>query len=96
MELNEKIDFEYQCFFLDQMRTSKENIFAHSEEIECKKKLKAGLEELAGRLDRRVREYLSVQENLLESAFRFLQDTGWDGASALDAKLEEWLAFVQK
>ena len=39
MMLLDKINYEFKCFFLDLMRTSKENIFAHSAEIETKKKL---------------------------------------------------------
>lgn len=37
MTLNEKVHYEYERFYLDMMRTSKENIFAHSDEIEAKK-----------------------------------------------------------
>ena len=33
----EKLDAEYECFFQDMMRTSKENLFANSAEIESKK-----------------------------------------------------------
>ena len=40
MTLNEKVHYEYERFYLDMMRTSKENIFAHSDEIEAKKMLK--------------------------------------------------------
>lgn len=29
MTLNEKVHYEYERFYLDMMRTSKENIFAH-------------------------------------------------------------------
>lgn len=36
MTLKEKISYEFECFYLDMMRTSKENIFAHSAEIETK------------------------------------------------------------
>lgn len=33
----EKIDFEYELFFMDMMKSTKENIFAKSREIELKK-----------------------------------------------------------
>lgn len=36
----EKLDAEYECFFQDMMRTSKENLFANSGEIETKKRFK--------------------------------------------------------
>lgn len=37
MRLEEKIKHEYRRFYLDMVKTSRENIFAHSNEIETKK-----------------------------------------------------------
>ena len=38
-DFGKKIDWEYEMFYLDIMRTSKANIFAKSGEIEAKKKI---------------------------------------------------------
>lgn len=38
--LEEKIANEFQRYFLSMMATSKENIFAHSDEIEVRKQIK--------------------------------------------------------
>ena len=51
MNLREKVEYEYRCFFLDMMRTSKENIFAHSDEIEVKKRIREALLNLNDKLD---------------------------------------------
>lgn len=40
MMLEEKIANEFQRYFLSMMATSKENIFAHSDEIEVRKQIK--------------------------------------------------------
>lgn len=40
MMLEEKISNEFQRYFLSMMATSKDNIFAHSNEIETKKQIK--------------------------------------------------------
>lgn len=71
MNLTEKVEHEFRCFFLDMMRTSKENIFAHSEEIETKKKLVVRLKKLLEELDAETKECLLLQENLLESSYQF-------------------------
>lgn len=74
MTLEEKIDNEFQRFFLDMMHTSRENIFSHSREIEIRKSLKKNLLVLAGKLGEEEKETLLVQSNVSESAFRFLED----------------------
>lgn len=80
MMLREKINHEWRKFFLDQMRTSKENIFDKSAEIELKRKIKTDLLSLVDALELRedetTLERLGVQENLLESAFHFCVDGG--------------------
>ena len=43
MMLEEKISNEFQRYFLSMMATSKDNIFAHSNEIETKKQIKKEL-----------------------------------------------------
>ena len=51
MMLLDKINYEFKCFFLDLMRTSKENIFAHSAEIETKKKLLLHLQSMVENME---------------------------------------------
>ena len=92
MSLTEKIEHEFRCFFLDMMRTSKENIFAHSEEIEAKKKLAVRLQKLSEELDAESRECLLLQENLLESSYQFLAMEKQLGPKS--GSLKEWLHTV--
>ena len=89
MNLTDKIQYEYHCFFLDMMRTSKENIFEHSGEIETKKGLSVKLLLLLKDVDEMTTECLLLQENLLESAYHFImteKSFGTDGDS-----LQKWL-----
>lgn len=74
MELESKIEYEYECFYLDQMRTSRENIFARSGEIETKKRLTNQLYEIAQDADEKTSQILCSQVNLLESFYRFYMD----------------------
>lgn len=95
MTLQEKLNYEFQCFFLDQMRTSKENIFAHSGEIEMKKRLLGELHLLAEKLDQDMENFLMPQHNLLESLYCYWQDVGKEKVSKDMAKMvKEWLQFL--
>lgn len=95
MTLQEKLNYEYQCFFLDQMRTSRENIFARSREIEAKKTLLGQLQFLAGNLDETTEQFLIPQNNLLESAYCFWQNQQQEGCPE-DSKeaVKDWLEFL--
>ena len=92
MNLNEKINYEFQCFYLDQLRTSKENIFAHSGEIEIKKVLMR----IAELLDEQEKEIVSLQPNLLESAYSYLQNSGVQNTGEIPAVIDQWKLFVTK
>ncbi len=96
MNLNEKINYEFQCFYLDQLRTSKENIFAHSGEIEIKKVLMKELMRIAELLDEQEKEIVSLQPNLLESAYSFLQNSGVQNTGEIPAVIDQWKLFVTK
>lgn len=72
--LRNKINYEFQCFFLDLMRTSKENIFAHSEEIQMKKRMLCLLLGIAENVDEETGATLMLQSNLLESFYCFWKD----------------------
>ena len=56
------------------MATSKENIFAHSDEIEVRKQIKNELYEFIGTLNEEQKEILSVQSSLIESVYRYRSD----------------------
>lgn len=92
MTLSEKINYEFQRFFLDQMRTSRENIFAHSREIEMKKKLMEAFADIVENVDKDVENILLSQNNLLESAYCFWCRQG-EEKSVLQV-LKEWLEFL--
>ena len=64
MMLEEKIANEFQRYFLSMMATSKENIFAHSDEIEVRKQIKNELYEFIG----------TLQSSLIESVYRYRSD----------------------
>lgn len=74
MMLEEKIANEFQRYFLSMMATSKENIFAHSDEIEVRKQIKNELYEFIGTLNEEQKEILSVQSSLIESVYRYRSD----------------------
>lgn len=73
-DLKKKISDEFEIFFLEQMCTSKENIFSHSAEIEMKKNLRNALMEMADHMDEGSRSALMVRSNLLENAYRYCTD----------------------
>lgn len=98
MGLSEKINYEFKRFYLDQMRTSKENIFAHSHEIEWKKRLAIELLNLQQEIDGPAMECLLLQENLLESVYCFCQDLKGQGAWSEEwdekSAVKEWASFL--
>ena len=74
----EKLDTEYEFFFLDVMRTSKENIFAISGEIERKKRIQKFLKEYVSSeknlKDEVMIKRLLLTDNLMESCYRYVRD----------------------
>ena len=94
MTLKEKISYEFQCFYLDMMRTSKENIFAHSAEIENKKQLVDELYLLSQNVDESKESVLVLQDNLLESVYCFFQDVRQEKDESIREVVQNWLKFV--
>lgn len=76
------------------MRTSKENIFAHSAEIETKKKLLLHLQSLAQETDEDVERVLMLQNNLLESAYCYMKDMSLESNTDLREIVSEWKNFL--
>lgn len=97
MTLRDKIAYEYQCFFLDLMRTSKENIFAHSAEIEIKKKLLLHLQGVAEKADEDTEKNLMLQNNLLESVYCFWKDVRQESdTDNLAETVKAWQEFLMQ
>ena len=61
MMLEEKIANEFQRYFLSMMATSKENIFAHSDEIEVRKQIKNELYEFIGTLNEEQKKFFQCR-----------------------------------
>jgi hypothetical protein len=69
----EKIDYEYEIFYLDCMRQSKAGIFARSDEIRIKREIKNVLKKtLKGNRD--LAEKVNKIDNILEEAYRYICD----------------------
>lgn len=88
-EVREKLQFEYELFYMDCMRQSKAGIFSRSREIETKKCLVAAIKgqiaEGGGRQD----ELLAL-DNILESAYRYVKDYQ-DAGTSVETLAAEWL-----
>lgn len=94
MMLLDKINYEFKCFFLDTMRTSKENIFAHSAEIETKKKLLLHLQSMVENMDEDAERVLLLQNNLLESAYCYIKDMNTESDADLKETVGKWKDFL--
>ena len=60
----EKLDMEYEIFFLDMIKTTKENLFAKSGEIETKKSIVIFLND-------EIRNNKNIQAEKMESLMSF-------------------------
>lgn len=67
-----KIEYEYEIFYLDLMRTSRANIFSKSREIEIKKKIVVTLKKL--KLEENMLEKLIVVDNVLDEVYRHMAE----------------------
>ncbi len=86
--MKEKLDYEYEIFYLDCMRQSKPGVYARSAEIESKKNITALLKEMAGR-NPDAEKNLMALDNILEDAYRYVEDHRGEGN--LKTLLERWL-----
>lgn len=88
-EVRERLRFEYERFYMDCLRQSKAGIFSRSREIEIKKCLVAALKgqiaEGGGQ-----QEKLLALDNILESAYRYVEDYQAAGTS-VETLAAEWL-----
>lgn len=95
-ELSKKIDWEYQLFYLDIMRTSKANIFAKSGEIEMKKAI---IQSLKKNLRERKKsqpllfEKLSGFDSILDEVYRYISDSR-KNETDIQVLVDEWLSTI--
>lgn len=96
-EIEEKINWEYETFYLDTMRTSKANIFAKSKEIETKKEIVLSLKKILRRKEKdsiTLLEKLTGFDNILDEVYRYTMDCQKREASVA-ALVENWLTALQ-
>ncbi len=70
MTVKEKIDWEYEMFYLDMMRTSRENIFTKSKEIQKKKEIHQQVTTLCKSLNPKEQMILLCKENIIDMVYR--------------------------
>lgn len=74
----QKLDTEYEFFFLEAMRNSKANLFAKSLEIEMKKEIQGYLRDFIKSSDilhdARSARQLYLTDNLMDECYRFALD----------------------
>ena len=88
--VKEKIDYEYELFYLDMMRTSRANIFSKSKEITLKKQIAQLLKQSCEFEESGKKEILLSCENILESAYRYVTD--YETANEqIEMLLKAWL-----
>lgn len=96
MKLEEKIKYEFRSFYMNMTVTSRENIFAHSKEIETKKEIANELFRLTSNLDEQTELLLLLESNLLESAYCFVEELEDPGAKDdIPGALNRWLEFLK-
>lgn len=72
--LIKKINLEYEFFYMDMIKTSRENLFAKSEEIYRKKAIISYLKKVAGSHKNLNLTRLCTADNLLDEFYRYVID----------------------
>ncbi len=88
MGATEKVDYEYQIFYLDCMRQSKAGIFARSNEIRIKREIKTALKK-ALKGNRELEEKINRIDNILEEAYRYICDN--EERQPTETLVKRWL-----
>lgn len=74
----QKLDVEYEFFFLESMRNSKANLFAKSFEIETKKQVQEFLRKFIksneALSDEKFARRLYLSDNLMDECYRYTKD----------------------
>lgn len=84
----EKVDYEYQIFYLDCMRQSKAGIFARSNEIRIKREIKTALKKALNG-NRELEEKINRIDNILEEAYRYICDN--EERQPTETLVKRWL-----
>lgn len=79
MSVREKLDCEYEYFFLDMMRTSRENLFSHSHEIEVKRTILKDVRIILEAVSPEKETIMFAQENLLNAVYCYVCEHEDDG-----------------
>lgn len=88
----EKIDYEYQIFFLDCMRQSKAGIYARSNEIQIKKQIRNALKRYLGKTGK-LRDKIESMDNVLEEVYRYVSDHKECDLS-VDELVKRWIKTI--
>lgn len=70
--IESKLNWEWELFYLDMMRTSRENIFTKSKEIEYKKCIWKHTKSICMTLSDQAIQTLLVKENIIDYMYTFL------------------------
>lgn len=90
--IKSKLEYEYERFYMECMCLSKPGIFAKSSEIELKKSLTKILKKKA-EAEESFPEKLTVLDNILEDAYRYVQDHR-NTAAKLEELVDKWMQSV--
>ena len=89
MNCIEKIDFEYQIFFLDCMRQSKAGIYARSDEIHIKKQISNTLKKELCKT-KGLKMKMESMDNILEEVHRYVSDHK-ESCLSVDDLVKRWI-----
>lgn len=70
----EKLDMEYELFFLEMVKTTKENLFAKSGEIETKKAIVIFLKAEIANNENITAEKLLTSNGIIDEFYRYVTD----------------------
>lgn len=73
-KLRDKIDTEYEFFVMDMLKSSRENLFAKSAEIELKKRITAKLRTAVANEKELCSQKMYTENNLIDSFYRYIYD----------------------
>lgn len=73
-KIQDKIDIEYEFFVMDMLKSSRENLFAKSAEIELKKKITERLRTSVAKASAESLQKMSTENNLIDSFYRYITD----------------------
>ena len=85
----EKIDYEYEIFYLDCMRQSKAGIFARSDEIRIKREIKNALKRILNG-NKKLEDKLNKLDNVLEEVYRYVKDSDMQRVP-IDTLVKRWI-----